>query len=74
MARLSFEGPAISAQASEQLISPKALAARWNCSRMTIQRRTREGVLHPVRFNQRFIRFALSEVLRVEREATGSVA
>ena len=57
----------------EQLISAKALAARWSCSRMTIQRRTREGVLHPVRFNQRLIRFPISEILRIEHEATGIV-
>jgi hypothetical protein len=58
-------------KASEQLISRKALAARWQCSVETIKRRTREGLLHPVRFNQRMIRYPISEVIRVEQEASG---
>jgi len=58
-------------EASEQLISRKALASRWQCSRETIKRRTREGWLHPVRFNQRLIRYPLSEIIRIEKEASG---
>jgi hypothetical protein len=53
----------------EELISRKALAARWQCSKETIKRRTREGVLHPLRFNCRMIRYSMSEILRVEQEA-----
>jgi predicted site-specific integrase-resolvase len=56
---------------SEQLLSRKALAQRWSCSTETIKRRTREGLLHPVRFNQRMIRYSVSEILRVEQEALG---
>jgi hypothetical protein len=58
-------------ESSERLISRKALAARWQCSNETIKRRTREGLLHPVRFNQRMIRYPLSEVIRIEKEASG---
>ncbi len=54
-----------------QLISRKALAQRWSCSTETIKRRTREGLLHPVRFNSRMIRYQLSEVIRVEQQAGG---
>jgi hypothetical protein len=54
---------------SEQLVSRKALAARWQCSVETIKRRTREGLLHPIRFNSRMIRYAMSEISRVEQEA-----
>jgi hypothetical protein len=53
-------------EASEQLVSRKALASRWQCSIETIKRRTREGLLHPVRFNQRLIRYPLSELIRIE--------
>jgi hypothetical protein len=53
---------------SEQLLSRKALAKRWQCSLETIKRRTREGVLHPVRFSQRMIRYPISEIIRVEQE------
>jgi hypothetical protein len=56
---------------SEQLVSRKALAARWQCSIETIKRRTAEGILHPVRFNQRMIRYPLSEVIRIENEGRG---
>jgi hypothetical protein len=58
-------------QTSEQLVSRKALASRWQCSVETIKRRTREGWLHPVRFNQRMIRYPMSEIIRVEQEASG---
>jgi hypothetical protein len=54
---------------SEQLISRKAVAVRWQCSVETIKRRTREGILHPLRFNSRMIRYSMSEILRVEQEA-----
>jgi hypothetical protein len=55
----------------EQLISRKTLALRWSCSTETIKRRTREGLLHPIRFNSRMIRYQLSEIIRVEQEAGG---
>ncbi len=59
---------------SEQLVSRKALAQRWACSTETIKRRTREGLLHPVYFNARMIRYRLSEILRVEKHGTLSTA
>ena len=55
----------------EQLISRKALAERWSCSTETIKRRTREGLLHPLRFNSRMIRYPMSEIIRVEHETGG---
>jgi len=69
--RADSEGEVNLSQASEQLISRKALATRWQCSPETIKRRTREGVLHPVRFNQRMLRYRMSEVVSVEQEASG---
>ena len=56
----------------QELISRKALAARWQCSVETIKRRTRDGLLHPLRFNSRMIRYAMSEILRVEQQAGAS--
>jgi hypothetical protein len=64
-----FSNTINNADFSPQLISRKALAARWQCSSETVKRRTREGVLHPVRFNSRMIRYPMSEILRVEQEA-----
>jgi hypothetical protein len=51
------------------LISRQELARRWSCSTETVKRRTRDGLLHPLRFNSRMIRYAMSEILRVEQEA-----
>jgi CHAD domain-containing protein len=53
----------------EQLLSRKALAQRWSCSTETIKRRTRDGLLHPLRFNARMIRYQLSEIIRIEQQA-----
>jgi len=55
-------------KASEQFFSRKALAKRWECSVETIKRRTRDGQLHPIRFNARMIRYPLSEIIRAEQE------
>jgi hypothetical protein len=55
--------------AVEQLISRKLLAARWQCSVETIKRRTAAGQLHAIRFGPRMIRYALSEIIRVEQQA-----
>jgi predicted site-specific integrase-resolvase len=52
-------------------MSRREVAQRWGVSVETIKRRTREGLLHPVRFNQRLIRYPLSEIIRIEKEASG---
>ena len=57
------------ADSTERLLSRKALAARWGVSTETVKRRDREGALIPVRFNQRLVRYRLSDVLRLEEEA-----
>ena len=53
----------------EILISRKQLCARWNCCGMTLKRREAAGVLKAVRFNQRMLRYRLSDILRIEAEA-----
>jgi predicted site-specific integrase-resolvase len=58
----------------QALLSRRALAQRWSCSRETVKRRTKEGILHPVRFNQRMLRYRLSEVEQVERAASEGVS
>jgi hypothetical protein len=55
---------------SQNLISRKTLAVRWQCSPETIKRRTREGLLHPIRFNQRMLRYKMSEVMEIEDATT----
>jgi hypothetical protein len=53
----------------EILISRKQLRERWNCCGMTLKRREAAGVLKAVRFNQRMLRYRLSDILRIEAEA-----
>jgi hypothetical protein len=66
--RPANEAVAVVSQSSEQLISRRSLASRWECSVETVKRHTRDGLLHPIRFNARMIRYRLSDVIRVERE------
>jgi hypothetical protein len=58
---------------TEQLLSRKALAARWQTAVETIKRREKAGLLNPIRFNQRLLRYRLSEVERLEFDAAGGV-
>jgi hypothetical protein len=53
----------------EILITRKQLCARWSCCEMTLKRREVAGALRAVRFNQRMLRYRLSDVLRIEAEA-----
>ena len=53
----------------ERLLSRKQVAKRWRVSTETIKRRSREGLLPPLRFNQRLIRYRLADVIRVEQDA-----
>lgn len=57
---------------SEQFLSRAQLAKRWSCSNETIKRRTAAGILKPLRFNQRFLRYRLSDVVRIEDEAAAT--
>ena len=56
---------------SERLVSRRALAQRWECCVETIKRREREGRLRAIRFNQRLLRYKLSDILAIEAAAGG---
>ena len=60
-----------SADEKEVLLSRKQLAARWQVSGETCKRREAAGLLHPIRFSKRQLRYRLSEILRIERAAAG---
>lgn len=53
----------------EQLLSRRAVADRWQTSTETIKRREKEGLLKAIRFNQRLLRYKLSNVEAVEAAA-----
>lgn len=55
----------------EALLSRKQVAARWSVSRETIKRREAAGLLHPIRFSKRQLRYRLAEIVSVERGAAG---
>jgi hypothetical protein len=55
----------------EQLLSRRAVADRWQTSVETVKRRERDGLLNPIRFNQRLLRYRLSEIEAVEAAAAG---
>ena len=57
---------------SEQLLSRGAVAQRWECCIETIKRRERAGILKPIRFNQRMLRYRLSDILAIEAAAGGA--
>ncbi len=56
---------------SEQLLSRKAVAERWQTSVETVKRREKEGLLRAIRFNERLLRYKLSEIEAIEAAAAG---
>ncbi|HEY1422686.1 MAG TPA: hypothetical protein VGF20_04475 [Candidatus Acidoferrum sp.] len=53
----------------QQLLSRRAIANRWQTSIETVKRREQEGFLKAIRFNQRLIRYKLSDVQALEAAA-----
>lgn len=53
----------------DQSLSPAALAARWECSVMTVKRRIKAGEIRAHK-NGRLVRIPLSEIIRYESEIT----
>ncbi len=56
--------------ADEDLITRSELASRWRCHAETLKRKEKSGQLHPIRFSERMVRYRLSEVRALEREAS----
>ncbi len=50
-------------------MSRKAIADRWQTSVETVKRREKAGLLKAIRFNQRLLRYKLSNVEAVEAAA-----
>jgi hypothetical protein len=49
------------------LISRGELARRWSCSKETLKRRERAGILHPMHLpGKRLVRYRLSDILAIE--------
>ena len=55
----------------EQFPTRRQVAERWACSTETIKRKTRAGILFPLRFNEKNIRYPLSQILAIEKQAAG---
>jgi len=56
----------------EQLLSRKAIADRWQTSVETVKRREKAGLLRAIPFNQRLLRYKLSDIEALEAAAGGS--
>lgn len=54
------------------LLSRRDLAKRHSVSVETIKRRERAGLLKPLRFNSRLIRYRLADVEAYEKQAEGA--
>jgi hypothetical protein len=54
---------------TEQLLSRRGLCLRWQVCGMTIQRLERAGKLKAVKFNQRLLRYRLSDIIAIETAA-----
>ena len=54
---------------AERLYSRIELALRWNCSKETLKRREKAGLLPALKFNSRVTRYRLSDIKRIEHEA-----
>ncbi len=59
------------ASVPDRLLSRGELSRRWSCSTETLKRREREGVLKALRFNQRLLRYRLSDIVAIEGAAGG---
>ena len=56
----------------EQLLSRRAVAGRWQTSVETVKRREKEGFLKAIRFNERLLRYKLSDIEAFEAQAGGA--
>ena len=53
---------------SEPLLSPKSVAARWDCKRPYVYAQIKAGELEVVRFGPRMVRIPLSSVEQFEKK------
>jgi len=53
------------------MLSRKAVADRWQTSVETVKRREKAGLIKALRFNQRLLRYRLSDVVAYETTAAG---
>jgi hypothetical protein len=58
----------------DQLLSRRAVAERWQTSVETVKRREKEGLITAIRFNQRLLRYKLSDIAAFEAAAAGGAA
>ena len=64
--------PVITADSPPELLDTmEAVAHRVRCHKRTVARAVARGVLHPIRFNARLVRFRRSEVDRWIAQAEG---
>jgi hypothetical protein len=58
----------------ERLLGGRELGLRWSCHPKVAYARAIKHGARPVRFNARTVKFRLSEIIRIEEEATATPA
>ncbi|HEY3899949.1 MAG TPA: hypothetical protein VGM54_15180 [Chthoniobacter sp.] len=53
----------------QRLLSRRQVCQRWACCPMTLARREAAGLLQPIRFNARLVRYRLSDIEAIENAA-----
>lgn len=70
MVKLSAVAPR---EVEERLLGGRELGFRWSCHPKVAYTRAIKHGARPVRFNARTVKFRLSEILRIEEEATAGL-
>jgi hypothetical protein len=66
------QGTVASPEIGERLIGGREIGLRWSCHPKVAYARAIKHGARPVRFNARTVKFRLSEIIRIEEEATAT--
>jgi len=61
-------------ESEERLLSRKELSDRWDVSIKTLKRREKAGELRALSLSTNCVRYRLSEIMEIEREAESTAA
>ena len=61
-----------SPEIEERLIGGREIGIRWSCHPKVAYARAIKHGARPIRFNARTVKFRLSEIVRIEEEATAT--
>jgi hypothetical protein len=59
---------------TELMMTRKELALRWNCGVSTLKRKEKRGLLTALRIDRRLVRYRMSQIIEIERNAARAEA